>query len=241
MCLSQSIMSHFQKPFRFVFCLFCLCGFTGNSFAQKGFSFGIKAGANFSQLLTTSLKTPRLTASGSPVVSGGQVVYDFYQDNKSQATGFVGGVYARFGKRIFLQPEVLVSTKGGSVDLVQTGGTTQKLDVKFTTFDIPLLIGLKLGPLRLNAGPMASLVISENSTLKDSFKQYTTQSISKTAQDAVFGYQAGAGLSLLGLQLDVRYEGNFSDFSSVGLKTPSGDARFNSKTSLWQITAGYGF
>lgn len=234
-------MDRFRKSVGSICLILCLSGVSFNTLAQKGFSFGIKAGANFSQLNTTALKTPRLNSSGSPVVSGGNVVYDFYQDNKSQVTGFVGGVYARFGRKVFLQPEVLVSTKGGSVDLVQTGGTTQKLNVKFTTFDIPLLLGLKLGPLRLNAGPMASLVVSESSTLKDSFKQYTTQPISKTAQNAIFGYQAGAGLSLLGLQLDVRYEGNLSDFSSVGLKTPSGDARFTSKTSLWQITAGYGF
>lgn len=231
-------MYKLSKSFLVVFGLLAL---SFSAVAQKSISFGIKAGANFSQLNTSALKTPRLSASGSPVVQGGQVVYDFYQDNKSQVTGFVGGVYARLGKRIYLQPEVLISTKGGSVDLIQSGSTTQKLDAKFTTFDIPLLLGLKLGPLRLNAGPMASLVIAENSTLKDSFKQYTTQSITKTAQEAVFGYQAGAGLSLLGLQLDVRYEGSLSDFSSVGLKTPSGDTRFTSKTSLWQITVGYGF
>lgn len=211
--------------------------------AQSGkkISIGLKVGANFSQLNTLEFRTPRLMENGMPVLSGGQVVYDFFQSNNSRTTGIVGGVFVRLGNKVFLQPELLLSSKGGTFDLVQTGLMTQQVNVKFTTFDIPLLVGFRLGPLRFNAGPIASLTVSENNSLKEAFKQYTTQSIDKTAKQAVFGYQAGGGLSLLGLQLDLRYEGSLSDFSSVGLKTPSNDARFTGKTSLWQITAGFAF
>jgi len=215
----------------------------GISFAQlKGFSFGLKIGANFSRLNTLELKTPRLTGPGGvPVLSGGQVVYDFFQDNSSTTTGIVGGAFLRIGRKLFLQPELLISAKGGSFDLVKSGLATQQINVRLTTFDVPVLIGYKLGPLRLNAGPMASLTIGTNQSLKNALNQYTTQPISDTFKQAVFGYQAGIGISLLGLQLDARYEGNLSDLSQIGITTPGNDSRFTTKTTLWQLTAGYGF
>ncbi len=217
----------------------------GVALAQRGgklITFGLKVGANFSQLNTLDVKTPRLTGPGGiPVVSGGQIVYDFFQDNNKTTTGIVGGVFVRIGKKFFVQPEVLFSAKGGSFDIVKTGLSTQKIDVKFTTIDVPVLLGFKLGPLRLNAGPMASLTVSQNQELKDALNQYTSQPIGDTFKQAVFGYQAGAGVTLLGINLDVRYEGNLSDLSQVGIQTPSNDARFTTKTTLWQITVGYGF
>ncbi len=216
-------------------------------FAQLGgsgkfFTYGLKIGANFSQLNTLELKTPRLTgAGGVPVVSGGQIVYDFFQDNNKSTTGIVGGAFFRFGRKLFIQPELLLSAKGGSFNLIQTGLATQQIDIQFTTLDIPVLIGFRLGPLRLNAGPMASLTVSESQTLKNALNQYTTQSVTDTFKQAVFGYQAGVGLSLLGLQLDARYEGNLSDLSQIGITTSGNDARFTTKTTLWQLTAGFGF
>ncbi|WP_266367212.1 porin family protein [Tellurirhabdus rosea] len=204
--------------------------------------FGVKFGANFSQLQTDGLRATRLD-NGSPVMTGGQAVVDFFKESESRRTGFVGGVYARLGKKLYIQPEVLVSAKGGSFDIVRTGmtSTTQRVDIKTTTIDIPLMVGYKLGPLRLNAGPLASLPISESKSFKDAVNQYTTQPVDQTYKQAIFGYQAGAGLSLLGLQLDVRYEGGLSDLSRVGIKTPQNDSRFTTRGNLWQITAGFGF
>ncbi|MFD1141249.1 porin family protein [Larkinella insperata] len=214
----------------------------GLTYAQGKFlTVGLKVGANFSQLKTLEMQTPRLTAGGIPVMSGGQIVYDFFRNNDSRTTGIVGGAFFRFGRKLFLQPEVLVSSKGGKFDLIQTGLATQSVNVKFTTFDVPVLVGFKLGPLRLNAGPLMSLTISENKGLKDSFNQYTSQPIEETFKQAVFGYQAGAGLNLGGFELDLRYEGNLSDLSQIGIKTPSSDARFSTKASLWQLTAGFAF
>ncbi|RRB00696.1 porin family protein [Larkinella rosea] len=223
--------------------LVLLLGLPAISYAQFGggklFSFGLKAGANFSQLNTLELKTPRLTSGGVPVTSGGQIVYDFFRNNDSRTTGIVGGAFFRFGRKLYIQPELLVSAKGGKFDLIQTGLASQSIDVKFTTFDVPILIGFKLGPLRLNAGPLMSLTISEDKNLKDSFRQYTTQPINDTFKQAVFGYHAGVGLSLGGFQLDLRYEGNLSDLSQIGIKTPDNDTRFTTKSTLWQLTLGY--
>ncbi|MGA0558782.1 outer membrane beta-barrel protein [Larkinella sp. VNQ87] len=228
---------------RFLAVLLLVPAFSYAQFGGRGkfLTVGLKVGANFSQLKTLELQTPRLTAGGVPVTSGGQIVYDFFRNNDSRTTGIVGGAFFRFGRKLYLQPEVLISAKGGKFDLIQTGLATQSVNVNFTTFDVPVLLGFKLGPLRLNAGPMMSLTISEDKKLKDAFNQYTTQPIEETFKQAVFGYQAGAGLSLGGIQLDLRYEGNLSDLSEIGIEAPNNDARFSTKTSLWQLTVGFAF
>ncbi len=204
-------------------------------FGGKKLSFGIRVGANFSKLDDLSYQTPRLDQNGLPMMSGGNIVYDFFRQNDARTTGLVGGVYARFGNRLYIQPEVLFSVKGGRFDIVRQGLETQSVAVKVGTIDIPLLVGLRLGPLRLNAGPMASLSVL-NGDLKAAYNQYTSQPFSQTTKQAQLGYQAGVGLTFMGLQLDLRHEGGVKVTSSAD-PTNNVPARAN----VWQFTAGFGF
>jgi Outer membrane protein beta-barrel domain len=203
-----------------------------SSFAQfgslrnKALYVGVRAGANFSQIQTQDLKVSKIGSS----------LQDFWRTNSTNRTGYVFGAYARVGRKFFVQPEVLFSTKGGTVEILKSGATSPvNIDVKFSQIDIPVLLGYKLGPLRINAGPIASLNISQGSDLGDALKQYTTQNISKTIDQATFGYQAGAGLDLGSFNLDVRYEGSLSNLSQLNLQN---NAQFSSKLSLWQISLG---
>lgn len=223
--------------------LLALAGFvllSSASLAQsstKKFSVGLRVGANFSKLDDLSYQTPRLDMNGLPVMSGGKIVYDFFQQNDARSTGLVGGVFARFGNRLYIQPEVLFSVKGGRFDIIRQGLETRSVNVKVGTIDLPLLLGVRLGPLRLNAGPMASLTVL-NGDLKGALSQYGSQPISETAKQAKFGYQAGVGLTLSGMQLDIRQEGGLS-----GGTTSSGNAASGAsgRTALWQLTVGFGF
>ena len=86
----------------------------------------------------------------------------------------------RFGRNLYVQPEVLLSTKGGTFDIIQNDGdipVKQQVNVRFSSIDVPLLVGLKGGPLRINAGPMASFRVGENQKLRDAFQQYTSGSV----------------------------------------------------------------
>lgn len=188
---------------------------------------GIRGGANFSQLRTDDLQISR----------PGTSVKDFFNNNASARTGYVAGVYARIGRKFFIQPEVLFSTKGGKIDILKAGSTSPvNVDVSFTQIDIPVLLGFKLGPLRLNAGPMASLNIAQGSALGDALKVYTSQDLNKTIEQATFGYQAGVGLDIGSFNFDVRYESGLSNISRLDLQN---NAQFNSKVSLWQLSVGY--
>jgi hypothetical protein len=188
---------------------------------------GVRGGANFSQLNTDNFQVTKLGSS----------VKDFFNTNSDFRTGYVGGVYVRIGHKFFIQPEVLLSSKGGKISFLQAGSTSPvNIDVKMSQIDVPVLFGLKIGALRVNAGPIASLNITQGTELKDTFKQYTSQSIEKTFNQSTIGYQAGIGLDLGSFNFDVRYEGNFSNVSQLNLKD---NAQFNSKLSLWQLTLGF--
>lgn len=225
--------------FGYLFTLVCLLSSVAQaqSSAQstKKFIVGLKIGANFSQLDELSYQLPPLGLNGLPVTSGGSLVYDFFRQNDARSTGLVGGVFARFGKRFYVQPELLFSVKGGRFDIIRQGLETQSVDVKVGSIDLPVLVGMRLGPFRLNAGPMASLnVLSGN--LKESLNYYGSQALTQTIQQTQVGYQAGAGLSLGSLHIDVRREGGFkkramSDPVQIGSLRPK----------LWQLTVGYNF
>lgn len=195
-------------------------------FNRKTVFVGVKAGANFSQLQTNNFSVSKLGSS----------ITDFFKNNSDYRTGYVVGVYTRIGRKLYVQPEILLSSKGGTIGILQNGATSPvKVDVTFSQIDIPVLLGVKLGPLRLNAGPMASLNVAQGQKLKEALQVYTSQNINKTIDQATFGYQAGVGLSLRSFNIDLRYEGGLSNIAQLNLQN---NVQFNTKVSLWQLTAG---
>lgn len=211
-----------------LFALIFLSAFQANAqFNRKLIFVGIKGGANFSKLQTEGLTISKPGAS----------VQDFFKNNSANRTGYMVGAFARIGRKLFIQPEVLLSSKGGTFEIFKNGSATPvNVDVKFSQIDIPVLVGFKLGPLRVNAGPMASLNVSQGGKLGDALKEYTTQNINKTIQQATFGYQAGVGLDIRSFNIDLRYESGLSNISQLNLQN---NAQFNSKVSLWQLSLGF--
>ena len=224
--------------------LFCLLGSTSSFGQAKGFAFGVKGGMNLSQLSMGNFLTTRYDGNGNPYLAyNGQEVRDNIQESLDSRTGFVGGVYARFGKHLFIQPEVLVSTKGGTFDIIRDDNdipVKQQVDVRFSNIDVPILIGLKGGPFRLNAGPMASFRIGDNQKLRDAFRQYTSGGVNDALSQAVYGYQLGAGLDILGISIDVRREGTFTDLATfkVNTQSASSSSTVRQKLNSWQVTVG---
>lgn len=150
-------------------------------------------------------------------------------------TGYAFGLFGRIGDKVYLQPELMVSTKGGEVDVFPVGGSSsQTVKVKYTDIDVPLLVGVKpLKFIRIVAGPVASFKVSEDETLRDALKAYTSNG-NEAIKNATFGYQLGVGVKLLGLELDLRRQGSLSDISALNL---SGD-KFSQRSAGWQFTVG---
>ncbi len=194
--------------------LFVLASVKGNETLAQ-FSLGIRGGVNFAQL-----KTNNTQSLGTNL-----------QQSLDTKTGYAGGIYARIGTKIFIQPELIFSAKGGSVNIL-SNGTSKPVSIEYTNFDVPLLIGCRFGPLRINAGPMASFTVS-SSGLDEELKKVSSN-LGESFKNASYGYQAGGGIDIGTLSIDLRYEGSLSEVSALS----SSNINFSQKGNLWQLTVG---
>ena len=198
---------------------------------QKLFTVGLRAGVNLSQVAGNDLS-----------LSSGGKNFSF-KNNDSRAYGFVGGIFMRFGKKVFIQPEILVSQKGGKFDVFEDGKSNGKsVDLKLTNIDLPVLIGVKIGNVfRINAGPVATFRLSDSGNLGDSINEYQGQKANEIFKDAILGYQAGVGFDIGKLNIDLRYEGNINDVVNVKFSDANTASKFAAKGNSLQATLGFNF
>jgi len=151
--------------------------------------FGIKAGAE-----TTTVPTYELGTGANNIKA-----------LKDADWGIHAGVFLRLSLLgIYLQPEIVFATNTYDYNVTTSTGT-QLLSQKFNKLEIPVLLGFKLGPLRINAGPSANIPISTPKDLINDSK------FSDMYKGATFGYQAGVGFDILKkLTFDARYGGSLS-------------------------------
>ncbi|MBP6385662.1 MAG: PorT family protein [Pseudarcicella sp.] len=203
------------------------------SFAQnKGFRFGIKGGVNLAQLETGDFFANRQY--------NGSVLVDNLKNSFDTQTGYVAGIYFRIGSSFYVQPEVQVSAKGGKLNIINAFTQENKvLEIDYTNLEVPLMLGYKYKFLRVMAGPVASFNVSSNEELESILNDYSTQPVQNTFKDASYGYQFGVGIDIMGLSLDVRREGSFSDISNAQIKSDlNNNINFSQKSRLWQVTLG---
>jgi hypothetical protein len=195
-----------------------ICFLTISTLVSAQFDLGIKAGVNTSKIFTNA----------------GSLKANF-QQSLSEKTGYVFGVYANVGKKLYLQPELLLNSKGGKVNIVPlSGGSPVALDIKTTNLDIPVLIGYKfLGKIKVHAGPVASIKLNEDQKFITELKKLSGN-VDEAFQKATFGYQAGIGIKLLGFNFDLRKDGSLSGITNKTFE----NLNFDQRVTGWQFTIG---
>jgi len=182
--------------------------------------------ASFAQLFTFG---PRVGVTSSQVS-----VDDF--ESGDRAVGLQAGIFARVKLGpVYVQPEVLFTNGGGETIGVDGAGLEQVTEYNFNRLDVPVLLGFKTGPFRINAGPVASLMLNAEST---SSINNLTNDVTDNYSNATIGFQAGVGLDLWKLIIDLKYEGSLgaiTDDVTVGGQTFNADQRQN------QIILAVGF
>jgi hypothetical protein len=169
--------------------------------AFSQFKWGIKAGAE-----TTTV--PKYTlGSGSATIEA----------LKNASWGLHGGIFMRFTLLgIYIQPEAVFASTTFEYNVQEVQSQPSKvMSQKFNRLSVPVLVGLKLGPLRLNAGPAASIMLGSPQAL------INDPNFEDMYKGAIWGYQAGVGVDLLKkLSFDVRYAGSlgekFGDAVAIG-------------------------
>ncbi len=197
---------------KFVFISIAVMFLSVSSHAQL-LQFGVKGGINFSTLQMNDITG----------ISEGSQVYDLVTGES--VTGYQVGLMSRVNVAMFfVQPELYFNTTGGVVEQVYEGGARELLEVQFNRLDIPLLVGIKAGPARINAGPVGSAMIGSVNELKE-----ISQDLETLTGGLTWGYQAGVGIDLFKkLAIDLRYEGSltkYGDSFTVGGEPYALDAR----------------
>ncbi len=171
--------------------------------AKAQVSVGAKAGVTFSKLNADELK-------------------------ESSITGYQVGGFVRVGSNWFLQPELYLGSSGGKFKANENNTAEGK--VRFTTLNVPVLVGKSFGQEDLNlhlvAGPVYSAILSDSRSfgenVGDAFRNYKSSSL---------GFQAGGGVDIGNITVDLRYEGGLTKVSDY----------FDQKQSLWALSVGFRF
>lgn len=199
---------------KFILLIAILFFSAGVTFGQ--FSFGLKVGYNASKLHTglDSIKS-------------------------SFNSGFHFGAFFRFGKKVYVQPEVYYTLQGGIFENdIKLNNWKQKVTVG--TLDIPVLVGFKVINLkvinwRVMAGPMVSFVV--NSKIKDVSLVGPIQNsdISKLN----WYVQAGTGFDVLFLTLDIRYQIGLNQMIKSAQGTTGQPYNLNATNNMWVVSLGF--
>jgi hypothetical protein len=176
---------------RLIIGLFIMVGINS---AQAQFGIGIRGGLNFSSFPQNTYEVDNLEIETLP---------DSY-------TGWhVGGIAQIRITNFFIQPELLFVSTGNHLRLREPGEPDFFFRQNFSKIDLPVVMGFKIGPLRLGAGPVGSYIINSSSGLVKS-EDHQGLDIREKFNSATFGYQIGAGLDLGNILLDFKYEGSLS-------------------------------
>lgn len=124
-----------------------------------------------------------------------------------------------------IQPEVLLSLKGGESE-------DDNVKTKISYIDVPVLGHINAGPIYFEAGPQVSFRVGGDievggTNVDDDLDQFKSTS---------FGYAAGIGFAAtsLGLNIGVRYNGDFSQLNDD-------DNAAEYRNSVFMLTLAYMF
>lgn len=163
----------------------------GLSYGQYSFDLGLKVGLNNS----------RITVNQSDYTSENIVNYHF-------------GAFARVNlNRIYFQPEVYYSSKGGNIEGIFESPVETLSEFNYDVIDVPVLAGFNIinktaFKIRVMGGPVFSFLT--NSSVDSNDSRFSADYF----KDHFFGWQYGLGADFLFLTFDARIENSFGDIYS---------------------------
>jgi opacity protein-like surface antigen len=163
--------------------------------------FGLKAG-----LSTTNVKMKDLIT-----LTSGDTEYTV-NALKAANYGFHGGAFVRFSLLgFYIEPELLFASRTDEYKVTDVNVPASEIikKLQFNQLDLPIMLGVKLGPLRINAGPSARLLINSPKDLIDN------PDFKAMYNNLTFGYQAGLGVDIIKrIAVDLRYEGSLQKYQT---------------------------
>lgn len=145
-----------------------------------------------------------------------------YEGSSDKTTGWSGGIYYRYGLLTSVQAEINYRQKGAKIRIDE-----KNIDLELNYIDIPVLFGVNLFFLYINAGPYYGILTSaefDGSNAKSNFKSND------------FGLQYGGGVRLPILK---KFWFEFDGRICHGLYEIDNAEKYkNVRNKTWGITAG---
>jgi len=181
-------------------------------------------------LFTASSASAQLLPSFQLGAKAGVNLSSFSTENtlsSESRAGYLAGLWARVGAAgVHFQPELYLTSKNV---LIKNGATTN--DAKFTSVDLPLLIGTKVGAVgigaRFNTGPLISFAVNKD----QKFGSAVSNATALNYKDQNYAWLFGVGLDVQKVSFDLRYE--------LGLNKVSNSAGDQTRINLFNLTVGY--
>lgn len=212
---------------RFLMLAFVVLAWATSVQAQKDarFEFGLKAG-----LSTSALQNHQLQVSG-------EGVDNLVATLKEADYGIQAGAFFRIplGQRLFLQPEVTFNSSQASFQFNnQNTNTSTILKERYNHLNLPLLVGFRLGALKLQAGPVGHLYF------EDGDQVFSREGWNSAMEEFNIGYALGGALDIGRITVDLRYAGNFSKFGQT-INIGNQSYTVDEAAKNWIATVGFRF
>lgn len=185
-------------------------------------------------LMIASVASAQFTFGPKVGFSASKLSTDFPEMKEQAKANFQIGAFARFGKKFYVQPELMYATNGGIFKDEETGG---KQRVKFQSVEIPVLVGFRLVNLevmnlRVFLGPSGSFFLGKDvevdNVLQETFNKDSFKNVS-------WGMNLGAGVDVLFLTLDLRYQWGLNNV----YEAPADEQSYMMKNNLFIVSLGF--
>ncbi|NJO86660.1 MAG: PorT family protein [Lewinella sp.] len=212
-----------MQNFIFLFCL--LAGLLSPVFCVGQVEFGLKAGLSTQSLVG---ETYRFNRAGLDNLTLSLTEAEY---------GIQAGVFFRIplGDRLFLQPEITFNSNQANFRFNNPDQNESFVfSERYNYVDVPLLLGYRLGFLRVQAGPVGHIYFAQMSDV-----------LSREGWDAALesfnlGYALGAAIDIAKFTLDLRFDGNFGELGQT-FSFGSNEVAIDQAPKRWIATLGYRF
>lgn len=201
---------------------------TITSLHAQNFKWGVKAGMNTSSISPNDL-----------VITNNDDLQRFKLNVADAKYGLHLGAFMQIKTKgkFFIRPEIHINTTRTDYE-IEDFSTTEPVKSlvteSYTNISMPVNIGLKLGPLRLQGGAVGAYHLAGKSDLSD-YEGYE-QNFSKMA----LGWQAGIGLDIWKLNFDLKYEGDFGNYAEH-MQFFGNNVSFDEKEKQMKFAVGWTF
>ncbi|MBC35206.1 MAG: hypothetical protein CL663_04085 [Bacteroidetes bacterium] len=197
----------------------------------------------FAAVLITTASFSQLTFGPKIGYNTAKLSLDRTDINSDLKNNFQFGIFLRIGKKIYVQPEVNWLTQGSIFQTPLNSSLSPfKQEVNLKTVQIPLIIGarlidLKMVNFRVFGGPTASIV--QEKTIDNSITNLVNPITEAHLEDMIWSFQVGAGIDVLGVTVDIRYNIGLNKVIGQTVDVGSTPTTFDSKTSGFNVSIGY--